>query len=229
MEARKNKWIDFHAHILPKADHGSETVEMSLNQLDRAKAAGIDLIIATPHFYPHIETVKDFLERRSQAFEEICKARKDIYPRIMLGAEVLLCPNMDRMEKLEELCIIGTNTMLIEMPFVKSWEKTYLDTLERIREKGIQVVLAHIERYSKENAEKVIGREFMVQINAESFRGLKNKMLIKKCLKEKCIWALGSDIHGDSNPYSAWRRAIKSVEKADKDFLMKTNRLIKNK
>ena len=40
---------DFHAHILPGADHGSDGMETSLTQLALAEAAGVDTIIATPH------------------------------------------------------------------------------------------------------------------------------------------------------------------------------------
>lgn len=49
--------LDYHAHILPGCDHGSSSVAMSLKQIDMAKAAGIKTICATPHFYPHKESV----------------------------------------------------------------------------------------------------------------------------------------------------------------------------
>ncbi|MEE3459824.1 MAG: CpsB/CapC family capsule biosynthesis tyrosine phosphatase, partial [Candidatus Faecousia sp.] len=41
--------IDFHAHILPGADHGSDGLETSLRQLALAEEAGVDTIVATPH------------------------------------------------------------------------------------------------------------------------------------------------------------------------------------
>ena len=43
--------IDMHTHILPGADHGSRSVEMSLSLIDAALSVGIDKIVATPHFY----------------------------------------------------------------------------------------------------------------------------------------------------------------------------------
>lgn len=45
-------YVDFHSHILPKADHGSESVEMSLMQLYCAEKAGVDTIVATPPLLP---------------------------------------------------------------------------------------------------------------------------------------------------------------------------------
>ena len=54
--------VDFHAHILPEADHGSSSLEMSLWQLASAKRYGVTRIIATPHFYPHVHTVESLLK-----------------------------------------------------------------------------------------------------------------------------------------------------------------------
>lgn len=42
--------LDYHAHILPGCDHGSDSIETSLKQLGMASAVGIKTICATPHF-----------------------------------------------------------------------------------------------------------------------------------------------------------------------------------
>ena len=39
--------IDFHAHIIPHADHGSSSVESAIKQLEEAKKAEVDYIVAT--------------------------------------------------------------------------------------------------------------------------------------------------------------------------------------
>ena len=44
--------VDYHAHILPGCDHGSDGTETSKRQLEAAKAAGIETVCATSHFYP---------------------------------------------------------------------------------------------------------------------------------------------------------------------------------
>ena len=56
--------LDYHAHILPGCDHGSSSVDMSLKQINMAKEAGVQTICATPHFYPHKESVSSFIESR---------------------------------------------------------------------------------------------------------------------------------------------------------------------
>ena len=48
----KNKIIDFHAHILPGADHGSRDVKTTKAQLEMLAGAGVKAVVATPHFYP---------------------------------------------------------------------------------------------------------------------------------------------------------------------------------
>ena len=58
--------LDYHAHILPRCDHGSDGVETSLRQLAMATEAGIRTVCATPHFYPHRENAAAFLERRAR-------------------------------------------------------------------------------------------------------------------------------------------------------------------
>ena len=43
--------IDFHSHIRPGMDDGSQTVEESLTLLEMLRAQGVDTVAATPHFY----------------------------------------------------------------------------------------------------------------------------------------------------------------------------------
>ena len=58
--------LDYHAHILPRCDHGSDGVETSLRQLAMAAVAGIRTVCAPPHFYPHRENAAASLERRAR-------------------------------------------------------------------------------------------------------------------------------------------------------------------
>ena len=108
---------DFHAHILPNADHGSSSVSLSLSQLEYATQYGVTRIFATPHFYPHQDSVSSFLERRNNAYKHLIDAKPEGSPDIIPSAEVLLCPKLDRLPGLEELCIPGTKTLLLELPF----------------------------------------------------------------------------------------------------------------
>lgn len=52
--------LDYHAHVLPGCDHGSDSVETSRKQLAMAAAARVRTVCATPHFYPHKESIPSF-------------------------------------------------------------------------------------------------------------------------------------------------------------------------
>ena len=69
--------IDFHAHILPGADHGSDGLETSKAQLGCLFKEGITRVVATPHFYPQRHSVDTFLERRDRAKKEILTLKEE--------------------------------------------------------------------------------------------------------------------------------------------------------
>ena len=54
--------IDFHTHILPEMDDGSESVEESIQMLELSAGQGVKWMVATPHFYADREDPKTFLE-----------------------------------------------------------------------------------------------------------------------------------------------------------------------
>ena len=63
--------IDFHAHILPGCDHGSDGWKTSRRQLKLAREAGVEVICATSHFYGHHVSVESFLEKRERCYETV--------------------------------------------------------------------------------------------------------------------------------------------------------------
>ena len=199
--------IDFHAHILPGLDHGCDTKEMMVEQLKLAKEAGITYIAATSHYYPHSETVEAFLERRQKVGQEIADIRQTELPVVMLGAEVLICEGMERMEGIDKLIIGDSGVILLEMPFCE-WEQELLDTLEAIRDlfEG-KVVLAHIERYGRKNIAKILGKGYLLQVNSSFVKSMSKRRLISQLLKDERIVALGSDIHGLGSNYKDYQKA----------------------
>lgn len=139
--------LDHHAHVLPGCDHGSDGLETSLRQLDMAAAVGIRTVCATPHFYPHRESVESFLRRRAECAQLLRAHLPERAPQVCLGAEVLICDGMERLDGLHRLCREGTNELLLEMPFY-AWPASIWDTLYHLLDlQDIQIVLAHAERY----------------------------------------------------------------------------------
>lgn len=193
--------IDFHAHVLPKADHGSDSLETSLRQLALAQAAHIDLLAATPHFYPQRDSFSSFLSRREQTEHALRAAMPRGVPELIVGAEVQLCVGLHHSEHLRQLCLQGTKVMLLELPFDFSL-RAYERTLEALLyESGLTVVLAHIDRYRTDVIELLLDMGFLAQLNASSFCHLRTRRRSMQWALSESIVALGSDIHGTDVGY----------------------------
>lgn len=224
---RKNILIDFHAHILPGMDHGCDDVAMSIAQLNMAVEHKIDIVIATPHFYPHLERVGDFLRRRNDIWENLIMVRKNENPVIRLGAEVLLCKNIDKMEGIEDLCIQNSNVLLIEMPFLRQWDTDLIETIVRLREKNrLEVILAHGERYPVKEMDKLLKLGFQMQLNVSSTVHLYPSHFIRMCMEQNYVIAFGSDIHGLHNSYKEFTKAITRWGVQAENIMEKTRMLI---
>lgn len=193
--------IDFHSHFLPGIDDGSDSVATSIAMLDAWKAQGITSICATPHFYADHNTPERFLSRRDTAFEMLREemALKEFpIPDIRLGAEVRFFDGISRFDGLSELCLEGTDLLLLEMPF-RTWTSRMIDEVGIIAATtGLMPVAAHIERYLDQPRgllNEFLKLNIFFQSNAEFFLepGFSRKGL--KMLKKGVITFLGSDAH----------------------------------
>lgn len=220
-------FVDFHAHILPRADHGSGSVETSTFQLNAAKSSGVYRVIATPHFYPHRHLLDDFLKRREEAYQKL-KPHIPEGMEVKIGAEVLICPGIQKLPNIDKLFIEGTNTLLLELPFSR-YEDYFPEAVKELREDGVDVVIAHADRYATSTVEKMIEAGARLQLNADSLVRLFKKKRLLAWVKSGHVIALGSDIHGkDEKAYKNFTRAIK-VFKDKSDYIKKESDLIFNK
>ncbi len=203
--------VDFHSHVLPGADHGSDSVDTTLKQLRLASSEGVTRVIATPHFYPHRHTLDKFLQKRGACAELLYSAIDSTLPTVKLGAEVLLCPGLEKFQGLEKLCLCGTEYILLELPFA-DFRQEYCDTVQKIMRMGLKVVLAHVDRYPKENIKQLIDVGVdMLQVNADSLDKLFKPKHILEWAKKGYVVAIGSDIHNaDAKAYKHFTKA-KSV------------------
>ena len=220
--------IDFHTHILPGIDDGSRDIEMTARMLEIEKEQGVTHIYATPHFYAHRRSVQQFVERRSGALtktRELLSTREDL-PEITAGAEVYYFRGMGRAEQLPELCIEGTDILLLEMPFEQWHSEQYRDVLDIIRKRHLRVVLAHVERYEplqRDTAvwDEIINMPLIIQMNAGSFSagltsGRYARHAAKFCIRmlesyDNCI--IGTDCHNLTDRKPNLEEARKVIEK----------------
>ena len=194
--------IDFHSHVLPDMDDGAQTAEEGLAMLRESRRQGVELVCATPHFYADEEDPASFLRRRGEAWSAIQRAmdRKESWPEIRLGAEVLYFPGMSVAEELRGLTLEGTPFLLIEPPMMP-WSETML---EEIEECGATLrcipVIAHVDRYMRvleDNTlmERLSRRRVLVQFNASAFVRESFREQAMKRLRADQIHFLGSDCH----------------------------------
>ena len=190
--------VDFHSHILPQVDDGSQSVEQTYAMLEKLREQGVRAVAATPHFDIRNESIDEFLFRRQQALDSL-KRPEDALPRLMLGAEVLYCgASLHQIEGLDKLCLGNSRYLLIEPATEQLGTAYYTDMLRLMSECNITPILAHIERYYKGKNRQVIHelrREGAVlQMNAEAFSGWGKGKAIKLMKKER-VQILGTDCH----------------------------------
>ncbi len=217
--------IDFHSHILPHVDHGSNSFDEARTQLSIVKAGGVGTIVATPHFYPHVHNVEDFLSSVNTAAERLAALKEEYQGlRVCLGAEVLVCDMLDKMPSLESLCIRGTKVLLLEMPSSGGWSR-YLQSVENILGGGYTVVLAHIDRYMRHyeaEIENLLRLGAKAQINADSLASFFLRRRLMPYIESGAVCAVGSDLHGaDKRGYKSFVEAEKKIGTENFEMIQK--------
>ena len=125
--------VDVHCHVLPEMDDGSEAVDVSLAILRQEKEQGVGAICATSHYYARQNSIPDFCARRSEAMGRLTAAiaeSKEPLPQILPAAEAAYFPRMEEQD-LSPLCIQGTRTLMLEMPFA-DWTDLQVEAVESL-------------------------------------------------------------------------------------------------
>ena len=191
--------IDWHSHILPGIDDGSRDVNESISMLAAFESQGVDMVIATPHFYANDESVRSFLNRRQQSYELLCSQRGEGRIHILSGAEVKYYSGISRMDGLEKLTIENTNLLLLEMPISKWTNLVRQELQDLINTRGLRIILAHIERYLEwqdvEVFQQLCESGARMQVNASFLDRLTSRKKATKLLNAGVIHFIGSDCH----------------------------------
>lgn len=210
--------IDFHSHILPGMDDGSKSVEMSLDMLHAMKRDGTDIVVASSHYYGHKEPMERFLERRARAWETLSAALDEKCPRIVLGSEVAFFSGLMKNEDLSPLCIDGTKTLLLEMPF-NQWGGMETEAVTHLcLDKGYQVIIAHLERFVdlQKNTHAmmdILSLPVLVQINAETLLPMLRRKRWLELFANGDAHLLGTDSHNMTNRAPNLGQARAMIEK----------------
>lgn len=205
MEMRKKHGIiDLHTHILPKMDDGSQNAPMSVQMLKQLQEQGVEWVCATSHYYAHQECVEQFLQRRREAAFELGEAliEENVgeLPAVRLGAEVAYFPGISQCPELEQLCLGGTRTLLLELSYTQ-WTPQQVEEVASLSlDRGYQVILAHPERFSHmrsywKDMERMMALPIALQINADSLLHWGSRKLALELLNSTPRPLLASDCH----------------------------------
>lgn len=212
--------IDIHSHILPGIDDGSESLVDSIAIVKELARQGITDIIATPHYMtdsPYVSPRTKNLKLLDSLQKELQDA--DLGVNIYLGNEIYINEEIDNLVKRNKVSpMADSKYLLVELPMSGEYPN-YEDVLLDLLNSGYKVILAHPERYSsfQDNYElvEILFRDgVLLQCNLGSLVGHYGKKA-KKCLvhllKERMVFAFGSDIHRchDGNDYLKAQKKLK--------------------
>lgn len=209
--------IDWHCHVLPKMDDGSQSAEESASLLRMQAAQGVELAVATPHFYANDETVDVFLERRQAALERLKPLLAEDLPAIRLGAEVRYYPSIGRLPDLQKLRIEGSELLLLEMPTSRWTESTLRELVELSGKSGLKIVLAHVERYrhlqKPSDWERLYESGIKMQVNASCFLSPVTRYRALSLLRRGRVQFIGSDCHSVAFRPPQLDKAVRVLQK----------------
>ena len=220
MHTAPEKIIDFHTHILPDLDDGPADCRTAAQTLVKLYEQGVTHAVSTSHFYRFEESAKDFICRRDDAYrrlsEYLASERITHIPELIMGAEVYFTEELSEEPEPENLCIEGTDYMLVELPY-SQLTRNIIDSFKAFAESGrVRPILAHLERYAAFADEDTLFellRYAPAQINCDSLLSAPACRLTAKLIKSGRVAAIGSDCHNISSRPPRFSEARKKLSR----------------
>lgn len=207
-----------HCHILPGMDDGSPDINTSIQMLYRQREQGVEIICGTSHYYAFESSITAFCERRAVAVQKLTEAMPEGLPRIIPAAEVAYFSGIGEHPDVERLCVQGSKTLMLEMPF-SEWNDFQVEEVAAlVLDRGFRVVLVHPERFctSKDNRKKLRQMEELpvaLQVNTGTLLHWRRRQLGLELLREAPIPLLASDCHNLTSRIPNLQEGRKIVER----------------
>ena len=226
---------DVHCHILPGVDHGSQSIEQSLEMLRAEKAMGINRVILTSHVTAI--TFENTRESLTDAFLKLKDAVTDegLDIELFLSAEYRMDEYYDKEYAADHLLPMPGNHVLLENSFQQELMNLD-DLLFDMQVKGYRTILAHPERYTyysrrRKRYEQLHNAGARFQVNILSFTGYFGEEA-----RESALWFahngmidyLGSDMHNVKHAHiimdylnsKEWRKLSLEIEPTVKNDMI---------
>ena len=193
---------DVHSHILPGIDHGSQSVEQSLEMLEAEMAMGISRVMGTSH------VMAETFENTPATIKASCTILREAIAEhglpitIEPSAEYRIDEYWDKEYEAGHILPLPGNWLLMENSFQQ--ELLELDQLMfDIQCKGYRPILAHPERYSyyhyRRNRYETLhnaGVKFQVNLlSLAGYFGHHAKDISMWLIENNMVDMLGSDMH----------------------------------
>lgn len=199
------KYIDIHGHYAWDIDDGMPNKEDAYNALKLARLSNIETIIATPHIIPASHTIKDINEMKIR-ISELKLLANQFNIEIYQGCELFLNHDcINSIHNKEFIPFENTHYLLVEFDVRKELgtEDEVEDYLHEIEVIGYIPIIAHVERYFKNNLDlervkELIDYGYVIQVNATSLLGIHGKKIKKNAyelLDNGLIHVIATDTH----------------------------------
>jgi protein-tyrosine phosphatase len=194
-------FVDIHSHVVPSGDDGAQSIDQGIALCSQAAARGTSVLYATPHVWAHLPLTAERERAVLAAFDEVAAAAP---LELRLGYELAPARWLLR-ENLSRYVLQGTESVLIEVPFVGSPSVT-IALAELAEAQSLQPVIAHPERGEEVGlalAEGFAERGWQLQVNSSSLLGRHGDEAEEvgwRLLRDGSAAFVASDGHRESRP-----------------------------
>lgn len=194
--------VDMHSHLLPGLDDGVQSIEESLDLIQRLQSFGYKKLITTPH------VMGDFYKNSpvdiQASLEELRQAVTDRGLDVEIGAAAEYYLDEWLLEKVKngDVVSFGDHYLLIETSFMNR-PNQLLDAFFQVKLNGYKPVFAHPERYiylyeDFERYKEIYDKGVYFQINLNSLTGYYSpgaKQMAEDLIKNEMVDFVGTDAH----------------------------------
>ena len=194
---------DIHSHLLPGIDDGSPDWETTMRMLKASRDAGVQEIIATPHYLPwHRHNIAKKIPELCREAETRAKRDLGIDIRIYPGEELYYHRELpDALAEGRALTLANSRSVLVEFPEQAAWSDLQF-AAGQLGRSGYQMILAHFERYGAlrrpGRIDELLSMGVRIQSNIGEMNGgfwnSTRRWLIRQYREER-IHFVGSDMH----------------------------------
>lgn len=202
-----DQFVDIHTHILPGLDDGPEDIGESYQLAKLYVAAGVQRVIATPHFLPGTawSATADRVFAAVESLREHLRT-EGIQLKVEAGMEIAYHKRM--LENIADGVVLplgSSGNYLIESSFHGD-QDGLLIMLESLLEDKQKIILAHPERIDffqqrPRILERFVQKGLKIQVNSGSLLGHFGSRAMKTAehfYQYECLHFIGSDAHNIS-------------------------------